>query len=281
MEDPESSADSSGRLVSSFVPLHQQVYSALRADLEGGRWGPGERMPTERELSEAFGCSLITVRRALDELVRERRIVRQRGRGTFASSTPVDRELAALSSFTDEMNARGLDPQTVVTRSRLAEVRGAAAEALGLRAGAAVYEIERVRSAGGEPLLIEQVQLPAHLFPGLLNHDLATASLYDILAEGYGVTPERGDETIEPALPDAREAGLLKQDRSKPVLLLQLVSYSVDGTAIEYCRSVVRGDRARYHLEVWRSGTRRLRIVPATQPGSSESSSPTTSGRSR
>ncbi len=249
-------------LVSSFVPLHQQVYSSIRTDLEHGRWSPGQRMPTEVELSEAFGCSLITVRRALEELARERRIVRMRGRGTFASSRPVERELAALSSFTDEMSARGLDPRTVVTRARLTEASGTAAEALGIRPGTAVYDLERVRSAGGDPLLIEQVQLPAHLFPGLLDHDLAAASLYDLLADAYGVTLERGDETVEPALPDAREAQLLGQDRREPVLLLQLVSYTAGGTAVEYCRSVVRGDRARYHLEVRRRGAGHLRVVP-------------------
>lgn len=234
------------------MPLHHQIYSALKADLDAGRWGPGERMPTERALAESFGCSLITIRRSLNDLVVQRRIVRMRGKGTFVSSTPVDRELAALSSFTDEMNARGLDPRTRLVRARLAEATSAVAEALAIRPGTAVYDIERVRSAGSEPLLIEQVQLPAHMFPGLLDHDLAGASLYDLLADVYGVVPERGDETIEPALPDAREAGLLRQDPAAPVLVLQLVSYSGAGVAVEYCRSVVRGDRARYHLEVRR-----------------------------
>ncbi len=252
-------------LVHGFVPLHQQVYSALKADLEIGRWKTGERMPTERALAEQFGCSLITIRRALNDLVAQRRIVRMRGKGTFVANLPVERELTALASFTDEMNARGLDPRTQLIKASLTEVQPIAAEALGLRPGTAVYDIERVRSAGGEPLLIERVQLPAHLFPGLLEHDLANGSLYDLLSDGYGITLERGDETVEPALPDAREASLLGQDRHSPVLLLQLVSYSEEGLAVEYCRSVVRGDRARYHLEVRRHRPS-LSVVPNSPP---------------
>jgi GntR family transcriptional regulator len=252
-------------LVPGFVPLHHQVYAALSSGLANGQWRPGDRMPTERELASDFGCSLITIRRALDELVREHRIVRIRGKGTFATSQPVDRELAALTSFTDEMTTRGLDPRTAVTRARLSEASPAISDALGIRPGTAVYDIERVRSAGGEPLMIEQVQLPAHLVPGLLDHDFATASLYDLLADEYGIVLERGHESVEPALPDAREAELLGQDRTSPVLVLQLVSSTADGHAVEYCRSVVRGDRARYHLEVRRRGAH-LSIVPTTPP---------------
>jgi GntR family transcriptional regulator len=158
------------------------------------------------------------------------------------------------------MNARGLDPRTTVVDARLEEASPVTAEAFGVRVGTAVYAVERVRFAGGEPLMVEQVHLPAHLFPGLLDHDLASASLYDLLVGQYGVVLERGDETIEPALPEARIAGLLGQDEHSPVLVLTLVSYTAEGQPVEFCRSIVRGDRARYHLEVRRGA--HLSVVP-------------------
>jgi GntR family transcriptional regulator len=208
-----------------------------------------------QELSNLFGCSMITVRRALTELVRERRVVTVRGQGTFVRQAPLDRELSDLTSFTDEMNARGLDPKTVILAAELVEASQAAAESLAVPAGTAVYRIERVRHAGPQPLLLEEVQLPAHLFPGLLDCDLESGSLYDILAANYGIDLAWGKETIEPALPSAREARLLDQDRRQPVLLLKLVSYSDADVPVEYCRSLVRGDRARYHLETRRAHT--------------------------
>lgn len=235
------------------VPLYQQVYASVRADLEAGRWGPDAAMPTEREFATQFGCSLITVRRALDELSRERRIVRKRGRGTFASSTPVDRDLLVLTSFTDEMTERQLSPKTVMVSLALAEASPAAAFGLGLPAGSAVYRLERVRFAADSPLLLEEVELPAHLFPGFLEKDIEHRSLYDIMATDYELEVNHAKETMEPILPTKREASLLEQDAHQPAMQLELVSYVADGTAVEYCRSVVRGDRARYHLEMHRN----------------------------
>jgi GntR family transcriptional regulator len=252
--------------------LHHQVYSSLRALLDSGEWAEGDQLPTERALAEGFGCSLITVRRAMEELVRERRIVRIRGRGTFVRQAPLDRDLSDLTSFTDEMNARGMNPKTVILAAELVEASQAAAASLQIPAGTAVYRIERVRHAGSQPLLLEEVQLPANLFPGLLDRDLESGSLYDILAANYGIELTWGRETIEPALPSAREAALLEQDRREPVLLLQLVSFTREDAPVEYCRSVVRGDRARYHLEARRQhspGSQAGREPASSEPASS------------
>jgi GntR family transcriptional regulator len=244
--------------VRGLVPLHHQVYSALRNALDIGQWKPGEQLPTEKALAEAHGCSLITVRRALDELVRERRITRIRGKGTFALRPPLDRELTALTSFTDEMNARGLDSYSTVVTARVEPASPVAAQHLNLPPGSPVYRIERIRHVDNSPLLLEDVLLPAGPFPHLLEQDLVRGSLYDILAAKYGVELARGDETLEPALPTAREAKLLEQPQKQPVLLLELVSFTADDIPVEYCRSLVRGDRARYRLD-----TRRVHSAPS------------------
>ena len=81
------------------IPLHHQVFRDLSAALDGKEWKPGERMPTERDLANRYGCSLITVRHALGELVREGRIERTRGRGTFVLQPRIDRDIAGSMSF--------------------------------------------------------------------------------------------------------------------------------------------------------------------------------------
>src|SRR4029450_11449534 len=91
------------RLLAGPVPLHHQVYLDLRAAIEAGEWRPGDRLPPERELAERDGCSLITVRRALTDLARERRLERTRGRGTFVTRPPIPLDLAAPTSFTEEI----------------------------------------------------------------------------------------------------------------------------------------------------------------------------------
>src|SRR5256885_12676349 len=104
------------------VPLHHQVYLDLRAALEHGEWRPGDLLPPERQLAERYGCSLITVRRALSELTREGRIQRTRGRGTTVLPARIERDFGGTLSFTEEMEDRGLDPPAAAPR-RAAGVR--------------------------------------------------------------------------------------------------------------------------------------------------------------
>jgi GntR family transcriptional regulator len=231
------------------IPLHHQVLRDLAAALDAGEWKPGDRMPPERELAERYGCSLITVRHALGELVRQGRIERTRGRGTFVLAPRLDRDIAGTMSFAEEMRRRGLDPANRVITSRIEPAGESVAAVLDIADTDPIVFLERVRLGGGEPLLLEQVRLPAERFPGLLAFDFERRSLYDILAEHYGVRVVRARETVEPVVLARREALLL--DLSPRSLALQIdgVAYGADGLAVEVARSFVRGDRTRYYLE--------------------------------
>jgi GntR family transcriptional regulator len=237
------------RLVVGPVPLHHQVYLDLSSALDAGEWGPGDRLPPERELAERYGCSLITVRRALSELAREARIERTRGRGTFVLRPRLELDFGGSQSFTSEMQSHGLDAETKVVASRREAAGEAVANALGLEIGAPTLYIERLRLAGGEPLLLEQVHLPADRFPGLLASDLEHNSLYQVLTERYGTRVARAREAIEPVLLRGREARLLDQPSGRAALLVEGVAFAADGVPVEFARSFVRGDRTRYYVE--------------------------------
>jgi GntR family transcriptional regulator len=231
------------------IPLHHQVFRDLKAALDGGEWLPGDRMPPERELAERYGCSLITVRHALGELVRDGRIERTRGRGTFVLPPRIERDIAGTMSFAEEMRRRGLDSATRVVTARIEPAGEAVAALLGISEDAAVVYLERVRLGGGEPLILEQARLPAERFPGLLAFDLERRSLYDILAERYGTRIMRARETVEPVMLRRREAELLELPTRSLALQIDGVAHAIDGSAVEAARSFVRGDRTRYYLE--------------------------------
>ena len=231
------------------VPLHHQVYLDLVSALDSNEWRPGDRLPAERELAERYGCSLITVRRALSELAREQRIERTRGRGTFVLHPRLDLNFGGNRGFADEMLTRGLDPATRLIAARPESAGEAVAAALDLELGSPTLYLERLRLAGGEPLLLEQVHLPAERFPGLLASDLEHNSLYDLLVERYGTRIVRAREALEPVLLRTREAGLLDQAPGRPALLVEGIAYAADGRPIEFARSYVRGDRTRYYVE--------------------------------
>lgn len=231
------------------IPLHHQVFRDLKAALDAQEWEPGERMPTERELAERYGCSLITVRHALGELVREGRIERTRGRGTFVLQPRIDRDIGGTMSFAEEMRRRGLDPATRVVTARIEAAGEAIAEQLGIGRDDAVVYLERVRLGGGEPLLLEQARLPAERFPGLLGFDFERRSLYDVLADRYATPIVRARETVEPVQLRRREAQLLNVPTRSLALQIDGIAHAADGSAVEAARSFVRGDRTRYYLE--------------------------------
>jgi GntR family transcriptional regulator len=251
------------------IPLHHQVFRDLKTALDASEWRPGERMPTERELAERYGCSLITVRHALGELVREGRIERTRGRGTFVLQPRIDRDIAGAMSFSEEMQRRGLDPATRVVTARIEAAGESVAGLLGITAEAPVLYLERVRLGSGEPLLLEQARLPAERFPGLLAFDLERRSLYDILAERYSTRIMRAREAVEPVVLKRREAELLDMPTRSLALQIEGVAFAADGSAVEAARSFVRGDRTRYYLERdvvrahWLDSTDRMRVAVA------------------
>jgi len=249
------------------VPLHHQVYVDLVSALDSNEWRPGDRLPAERELAQRYGCSLITVRRALSELAREQRIERTRGRGTFVLHPRLDLNFGGSRGFADEMLTRGLDPATRLIAARPESAGEAVAAALDLELGSPTLYLERLRLAGGEPLLLEQVHLPAERFPGLLASDLEHNSLYDLLVERYGTRIVRAREALEPVLLRTREAGLLDQAPGRPALLVEGIAYAADGRPIEFARSYVRGDRTRYYVERVVVRARWPDVEPSSAPG--------------
>jgi GntR family transcriptional regulator len=239
------------------IPFYHQVYLDLRSLLDGGEWAPGRRVPPERELARQYGVSVITVRRALDELAREQRLERTRGRGTFVLAPRIDRDLDEPMTFTEEMATRGHDPETRLVSARPEPAGESVAAALALEPGSPTLFLERLRLADGEPLLLEQVHLPAERFPGLLASDLEHESLYRILTERYATHIRRARETFEPILLHAREARLLGTHPRVPALLVEGIAYSEQDVAVELSHTYVRGDRTRYSVE---------RIVSADRP---------------
>ncbi len=269
------------RLEPGPIPLHHQVYLDLRAALDAGEWRTGDRLPPERDLAGRYGCSLITVRRALADLAREERLERTRGRGTFVRAPRIVRELSSTLSFAQEMELRGLEPRTTLLTARLQPAADRVAAALLIETGAPTFHLERLRSAADRPLLLEQAHLSAERFPDLLTADLEHGSLYDFLAARYACRIERLLETIEPVMPPAREAGLLGQSRRTPALLLEGTAFDEADRPVEFSRTYVPGDRSKFLVEStgrWVQGLRSMRgseqgsaaidgLVLASRPG--------------
>jgi GntR family transcriptional regulator len=229
------------------------IFAQIRARLEhaisSGELAPHSRLPSERQLSAGFSVSRMTVRQALDGLTQDRFLYSLPGKGTFvADRRVIEQPLRHLTSFTQDISSRGMRPSSRLVESRTIQATFEMARLFGLGPGAEITQISRLRLADDEPLAIESVHIPSALVPGLLARDLATESLYTVLANDFGLVPTSARQTIEAALPTPDEQRLLGVESSAPVLRISRLTSDASGRVVEYVRSVYRGDR--YHLTV-------------------------------
>src|SRR4051794_5986890 len=142
-------------------------------------------IPSERELCARYGLARMTVRQALDHLVNEGRLYRVHGKGTFVARPKIGMQLR-LASFSEDMRAHGLEPDSVDLSRQLVPAGRHVGRELGLAPDEPVHVIERLRTADGVPMAIERNYYPAELTPGLIDEPLTDVSLFTVLAERYG-----------------------------------------------------------------------------------------------
>ncbi len=228
-------------------PIFKQIAAQLRAQIEKGELRLGDVIPGERELSESLNVSRMTLRAAVDELVDEGLLLRQRGRGTVVSHVRIHKQaqVVGFMSFSEEMRARGLEPSSRILAFKSEIADAAVAAQLDLALGAQVILLKRVRLANGEPMALERCYVPYERFRGLLKFDLAARSLYDILEKEFDTRPTMCQETVEAVALDAPEARDLNVKRGAPALLVTRVTRDARGALIEAEQTLYRADRYR------------------------------------
>lgn len=231
-------------------PLYRQVYRLLRHKIVNGEWTPHEAIPTEMSLMAKYEVSRATIRQALAELVADGLIERKRGRGSFVAAPSVEQSLVRILSFTEDMQQRGLQPQTRLISARLMPPTESIAGKLGLAEGEKVARLVRLRLADGAPISVEVSCLAYRFFPGLLEHDYTQNSLRQILYRQYGVRLARAEQTIQAIAADEEMAELLGVDRGTPLLSIERVSYSDYDVPVEHLRLYHRGDRYTLYNEL-------------------------------
>jgi GntR family transcriptional regulator len=204
----------------------------------------GDAIPSERQLSADFGVSRLTVRAALDELVREGYLVRRHGSGTFVSEPKIAQELT-MTSFTDDMRRRGLQPASKTLDLHTTPAGARLGRMLHVSPSEPVLVAVRLRLADGESMAIETVHIRAALVPGLTSADLEQMSFYELLRERYGIVVVGGEQTIEPTVTDEDESQALGVPLHSPAFRFERVTHSQSGEIIEFVESIYRGDRYR------------------------------------
>jgi GntR family transcriptional regulator len=226
----------------------QEILEGIIASLE-----PGALLPSERLLMERYSVARGTVVQAIEALATRGLVYRVQGSGTFVAE-PKFRQPLTLTSFTEDMRARGMTPGSVVRNQAIVPASEVVARHLALVPGTPVVHLERVRTADGEPMALERTHLPAQRLPGLEDADLTDTSLYELLERKWGVRVAEADQWAGVVRVSEEEAALLHVSAEQPALLFQRVTRDPAGTPVEYVRSLYRGDRYEVHTRLERLG---------------------------
>lgn len=235
-------------------PLYKEVKIRLTRGLATGEWKPGEAIPSESRLAERFNVSIGTIRKAIDDLVADRILLRQQGRGTFVATHTEDRTLFYFFHIIGKDGSHEL-PVTELLSFRRSRANATEEEQLGLVRGAAVFRIQNLLRLGGKPVIVDDITVPAASFPDL-DEDVfgrREGTIYGLYQARYGITVVRSSERISAAHPSERAAALLEIGADTPALAIRRVAYTYDDTPVEYRVSWVNTERHEYLSDLWRN----------------------------
>lgn len=235
----------------SHVPIYYQIEKYILQLIQNQDLKSGDIIPSERELTELFNVSRMTVRQAVMNLVNEGVLTRLKGKGTFISDQKIEQPLQGLTSFTEDMQARGLSPSSLLLSFRLVPASHSTAQHLNINEHEPVYEIKRIRLADAIPMAIETTFLSANLIKGV-TEDIVNRSLYAYIEETLQLTIDYANQVIESDAALDTDADLLHITPGAPVLLIQRLTYLENDTPLELVQSVYRADRYKFVINMHR-----------------------------
>jgi GntR family transcriptional regulator len=239
------------------IPLYIQIEEELRALIASQQLPPYGQVPSEAELSERFGVSRMTARKALDRLVGDGVLFRQPGKGTFVAPPKIAHGPSQQLSFSSAMRALGLRHETRVLEAGMVPAPSPIGLALNLPFGSPAVFMRRLRIVEGIPAALHISYLPPR-FAKLLERDL-TGSLYELMAN-LGARVEQARDSLEAVLATGEEARLLGVQPGAPLVRIQGIGYSGTMEPLRYTEALYRGDRFRFGVDTTRPADLRVEL---------------------
>jgi GntR family transcriptional regulator len=227
------------------VPIYHQLEEYIKKQIETGILQEEAVIPSEREYAQTFQISRMTVRQAINNLVSEGYLKRQKGRGTFVSKKKVEQELQGMTSFTEDMLSRGMSPSSTLLSFQIIPADKSTALDLKIEENDSVYKIKRIRLADGATMALETAYIPVEVVPGLTEEN-SNLSLYQYIEEHLSLSISEATQEIEASVAETHDAETLEINIGDPILLIERISYLQDGVPFELVKSTFRADRYRF-----------------------------------
>ncbi len=229
--------------------LWRQIAEGLVKEILGGGRQPGDRLPTEQELSGRYGVNRHTVRRALASLVEQGLVRVEQGRGAFVQEAVIDYRVRKRTRFSENVAAESRAPGGRLLRALELKAEDAVARALELRKGGPVILLETVGDADGRPISVAAHYFPKARFPDLIAAYRETGSVSKALAR-YGVPDYTRKVTrVTARMPRGADARTLQQPANRPILMAESVNIGPDGRPVEYTVARFASDRVQIVFE--------------------------------
>ncbi len=230
------------------APLYHQVYLFLKEKIHLGEIGFGEKMPTEHEISEAFGVSRITAKRAMDELGSEGYISRQRGKGSHVTYKNRSEQVKApLSGFLESLQIIGKDTTVKSLDFGKQQPPMDIQERFGIKPGQELIRSVRLRYAGKIPFGY-YVSWTRDIGPSYSEENILTTSRMDIL-KSSGIALGKVDQTVSATLSNFDTATMLEIPVGRPLLVLDRSMYDADGELIDHMFALYRPDQYQFKMQ--------------------------------
>lgn len=225
------------------LPLYKKIAEELSKDIQSGSLTGGERLPTEYELAETFQVSRLTIRKAIDYLIAQNILIKQKNHGTFVvEQSKIQSGATGLAGFSESILRLGMTPSTkLIEMNQIFLPDEEIAKRLQLEKNESVVFIKRVRYANDEPLVIENLHIPQKILGDLTTIDFENDSLFEVIEKqvliGYS------QQEISAELVSRHTAELLEINYGSPILLVNTTTYSVKGNPILIDNSYYRSDK--------------------------------------
>lgn len=255
------------------LPLYYQIELRLRDAIESGQYAPGQRLPTEKVLQQAYGVSRVTIRTALRRLEEDGLISTQRGRGTFVTHQAgeghrIERNPARLHSFEEELVRQAGPPRIEVLAVERCIAPHRISHLLQIAEETEVTRVRRVGWVGDAPLWIEARYIPPSVQDAFQQFDLMSASFTRLIEAGTGMRADQSRLRITAAAATPDQARSLHIEPGEPVLINEFV-VQAGGRPFEAARAIFRADRYAFTVEVFSSGDRDSDTLSPSFRGSS------------
>ncbi|RKQ32519.1 GntR family transcriptional regulator [Oceanobacillus halophilus] len=234
------------------IPIYYQLEEEIKRMIQE-ELNPGDLLPSEREYAEKYDISRMTVRQAITNLVKEGMIYRQKGRGSFVADKKFEQDLSGLSSFSEDMERRGMTPSNKLLSFNIIKNEPHIASILKIERNEPIYEIQRIRMANNEPVALETIYTPKSHVGDITKEDISI-SFYDYIEKHLNLNIAYGEQTIEASLANKEETHYLHIRLGDPVLVMHRTSYLKNDqeTPIEYVKSIYRSDKYKFKMQMKR-----------------------------